>query len=67
MGYKKNVSALLLALLILNGCNRTDALPYSPTLSTLGPDMQEEMERLLAPRTTSASTPHGANLIVRNE
>jgi hypothetical protein len=67
MGYKKNVSALLLALLISGGCTRTDALPYSPTLTQVGPDMQELMESLLAPRTTSVSTPHAATITGRNE
>jgi hypothetical protein len=67
MVYKKNVSALLLGLLLLSGCTQIAAFPYSPNLSTLGPDMQDEMELLLAPQTTSASTPHGATLIGRNE
>jgi len=66
MTCKKNVSVLLLGLLLLSGCTKTDVLPYSPTLSTLGPDMQDEMERLLAPRTISASTPPAATPIAPN-
>lgn len=46
MPCKKTVMLLLSALLLLSGCGQRASLyPAKPTLSELGPNMQDEMER----------------------
>lgn len=57
MAYKKTVIGLLAGLLMLSACSRTAPCPSGLTLSELGPDPQTEMERLLAPLTTSVTSP----------
>lgn len=58
MNFKRHVTLYLLALLSLSACGQS-ALP-SPTLSKLGPNMQEVMEDKLA-ATGSWNMPPSAN------
>lgn len=46
MPCKKTVMILLLSSLVLSGCSR-DVYPSSPTLSKLGPNMQDMMHEAL--------------------
>jgi len=56
MGYKQTVILSLTALLSLSACGQPKVYPQGLTLSKLGPNMQDRMEVLLAPATTSETT-----------
>lgn len=68
MRCKKTVMLLLGSSLLLSGCSRCPVSPQleSPTLSMLGGNMQERMELLLAPATTSETTQPNAKPIAPN-
>jgi len=48
MRFKNHAILLLTALLLLSACDQRVSPSNSPTLSKLGPNMQEKMERALA-------------------
>jgi len=68
MHYKKTVMLSLGSLLLLSGCSQCPVSPRleSPTLSPLGGNMQERMELLLAPATTSETTQPSVKPIAPN-
>jgi hypothetical protein len=66
MRYKLIGMMLLINSLLLSGCTQTPVYPSELTLSQLGPNPQEEMERLLAPQTISDNTQQPAQITGMN-
>ena len=67
MKFKKKLLVLALLPLVISACTPCAvlSLPAAPSFSEIGPDMQEEMERALAPIGSGTSLP-GQNHIERN-
>jgi hypothetical protein len=72
MDFKNHAILSMLALLTLSACDNRASPSYSPTLSKLGPNMQEVMEQALQasgswnmqpkPNSTEANELHLKNL-----